>query len=345
MWAAVVTAILFGVMTVMAQETNNSEVKLKLDLSDGSHLVGLPGLKAISFQTSYAKLDIPLAEVSAVTVAPDHETASVAMQNGDILKGVLTTGSIDLECAFGKIAISAQHIKKIQVVRIGKGLSESLLKGMVLRLAFDADEGQKAFDSSPTGNNGTVYGAAWMTDERMGGVYNFDGQDDYIELGPTDSYQTQDQFSGCAWVNRSSRTMIVLSNYRGGASYKGHFDFIANDGAGNYYAGFGQGADQMVRYLAAEKDIVPANEWHHVAFTYDERRGNGQKIKLYLDGDELSNYIIQGEGTGGLIMQTHDQLRIMANRASGFGKGMIHDIMLFNRSLSALEIRNIYDMR
>ena len=157
-WAVVITAILLGVMTVMARETNNSEVKLAVDLSDGSHVVGLPGLKAISFQTSYAKLDIPLAEVSAVTVAPDHETASVVMQNGDILKGILTTGSIDLECAFGKIAISAHHIKKIQVVRIGKGLSESLLKGMVLRLAFDADEGQKAVDSSPAGNNGIVHG-------------------------------------------------------------------------------------------------------------------------------------------------------------------------------------------
>ncbi len=228
----------------------------------------------------------------------------------------------------------------------GKTLPLFLRNGLILHYDFGKNNVKKgAIDLSPTDNNGEVHGATWIAGGKMGGSYEFDGQGDYIELGPSDTYRTQGQFSGCAWINRQSRSMILLSNYRGGTSYNGYFDFIPNDGAGNYYVGFGQGPDQMVRYLAAEKDIFPANEWHHVAFTYDERRRSGQKIKLYLDGAEIKEYIIQGEGNGGSIMQTSDQLRIMANRASGFGKGMIHDIMLFNRALSALEVKKIYDMR
>jgi hypothetical protein len=46
----------------------------------------------------------------------------------------------------------------------------------------------------------------------------------------------------------------------------------------------GQGPDQYVRYLSEEADLVPMNEWHHLAFSYNERLGEGQKIKLYLDG-------------------------------------------------------------
>jgi hypothetical protein len=348
--AVIIAFCFFSSMILAAQESNitaqksdEPELNLELDLTDGSHLVGAPVIKAIAFQTPYAKLDIPLAKISTVTLASDHETVSVVMQNGDQLKGVLTTEQIEMECVFGRISIRAPQIERIQVIRKGNGLSESLLRGLVLHLAFDKDRGQKVVDSSPTGNDGQVYGATWKAAGKMGGAYEFDGQNDYIELGPTDLYQIQEQFSGCAWINRKSRTMIVLSNYRGGASYKGHFDFIADDGVGNYYVGLGQGADQMVRYSSTEKDIVPANEWHHVAFTYDERRGSGQRIKLYLDGNELSSYNIQGEGNSGPIMQTSDQMRIMANRASGFGKGMIHDVMLFNRCLSSQEIKKIYD--
>jgi hypothetical protein len=234
--------------------------------------------------------------------------------------------------------------KFYRVTAVMKG---SLL-GLVAHYSFENQSTGRIPDRACLGNYGDLYGATWVGTNAMGGAYSFDGVNDYIELGPSDLYQTQGQLSGCAWIYRKSRAMIVFSNYRGGEAYNGYFDFVI-DGVGNYYAGFGQGPGQMVRYLAAERDIVPSNEWHHVAFTYDEGRGNGQKIKLYLDGVERSNYIIQGEGNGGPILQTSDRLRMMMNPALPFPnwpcKGMIHEVMLFNRTLSAAEVKQIYDMQ
>lgn len=236
------------------------------------------------------------------------------------------------------ISVSVPNFYKVTAMLKGT------LFGLIAHYSFHEKDAERITDRSGRGNYGDLYGATWVETNAMGGAYAFDGVDDYIELGRSDLYQTLGQLSGCAWINRKSRGLLVLSNYRGGPSYSGYFDFVI-DGVGNYYVGLGQGPDQMVRYLAAERDIVPSNEWHHVAFTYDERRGNGQKIKLYLDGVARTNYIVQGEGTGGAIMQTGDQLRIMAHRAAGFTEGMIHEIMLFDRSLTDIEVKQIYDMQ
>lgn len=223
---------------------------------------------------------------------------------------------------------------------------EELEAGLVLYLPFDVQDAVRTLDLSPALNHGWVHGASWTASGKHGGAYEFDGQDDFIELGPTELYQTQGQLSGCAWMLRQGQSIIVLSNYRGGAGYSGQFFFTVESG-GHLDVILGQGPDQYVRYLSAEADIVPADGWHHVAFSYDERLGEGNKIKLYVDGKEIDRYTIQREGTGGAVLQTEDRLRIMAHVASGPNcrtQGKVDEVMLFKQALSAHEIRRIYHM-
>ena len=223
------------------------------------------------------------------------------------------------------------------------------LLGLIAHYSFETPSTTGTIlDRAVSGNYAELYGPTWVEADAMGGAHDFDGVNDYIELGRSDLYQTQGQLSGCVWVYRQSRHMIFLSNYLGGSAYNGQFSFLI-DGQGLLYASFGQGPRQWLCYAATERDIMPSNEWHHVAFTYNEERGNGQKIKLYLDGVERTNYLVIAEGNGAPILQTSDRLRMMMNPALPFPnwpcKGMIHEIMLFDRTLSAAEVKQIYDMQ
>ena len=132
-----------------------------------------------------------------------------------------------------------------------------------------------------------------------------------------------------------------MSNYRGGTAQNGQFMFSIN-GVGTFDVFFGQGPGQYLRYGSVDADLVPANEWHHIAFSYDERRGEGHKIKIYIDGSEISRYSIETEGTGGPILQSSDRLRIMADQVGGcHSSGIVDEVMLFNRALSDAEVAQL----
>lgn len=59
-----------------------SPLRLTIDLVDGSHVTGVPRIKSIPVQTSYAKMDLPLKQIASINFHDDHERASIAMRNG-----------------------------------------------------------------------------------------------------------------------------------------------------------------------------------------------------------------------------------------------------------------------
>lgn len=93
------------------QDRPDRQVRLELNLADGSRLVGTPEIESLPVQTSYAKMDIPLQQILAIKMEDNHETAAFDLKNGDKLKGVLTLGPIKLETVFGKVSIGIEHIK------------------------------------------------------------------------------------------------------------------------------------------------------------------------------------------------------------------------------------------
>lgn len=221
----------------------------------------------------------------------------------------------------------------------------NLPNGLMSHYTFDADEGGVVSDYGPIYNTGTVVGATWVSNGVPGGSYSCFGTNDYIEMGPSGIYCTTGQLSVCAWVF-VRKEVYVLSNYRGGSASGGLLVF-QYDAIKNLDVLFGQADGVQLRYYYSDEEgRVSTQQWHHVAFSYDETRGNGNKIKIYLDGLELSGCIVQGEGNSGPILGTSDKLRIMSHQTdpSVSANGMIDEVMIFNRALTAQEIRQIYDL-
>ena len=110
----VVLSVMTMVGSILAGEDKaGPNLRLELDLVDGSHIIGVPSIESMPVQTSYANMDIPLKEISTVRMDADHETASLDLRNGDKLKGVINLKPIDLETIFGKVSVGIEHIKEI----------------------------------------------------------------------------------------------------------------------------------------------------------------------------------------------------------------------------------------
>jgi hypothetical protein len=98
-------------------------LRLAVDLVDGSHVIGVPRIKSIPVQTSYAKMDIPLTQIQSIKIEDDHEIASFELQNGDKLKGVLDLQPLELETIFGKVSIGIEHVQSLWIkTRTGMSL-------------------------------------------------------------------------------------------------------------------------------------------------------------------------------------------------------------------------------
>lgn len=98
--------------------TNQVEkpLRLELELTDGSRIIGTPTIKSVPIQTSYAKMEIPLKQIQTIKMGNDHEMVTVGLRNGDIVTGVITCGPVELATVFGKAVIGIAHIRKFDVM-------------------------------------------------------------------------------------------------------------------------------------------------------------------------------------------------------------------------------------
>lgn len=338
-----VSALLTGAAVSLAEEERTAEpLKVAVELSDGSRIVGIPIVRSLAVKALYGKLELPLTAVSAA-VTEDGGIMAFEMRNGDIVKGTCETNVINLTTLLGNISIPIERIVRCDFRPGASPVHGRLASALVLHLAFDRDEGGIATDKSGLNNDGTIHGATW-TSINGNGVMSFDGVDDYVELGESKLYQTRRQLGVCAWVNLAREGAYLLSNYHGGSTYPGQF-FFSYDSQLQLYVAMGQDANTRVVYHTTQVTPLRLNKWHHVAFSYDEARGNGRKIAIYLDGRDAGRCAALHEGNGGEILATSERIRLMACQDSarpGNAPGMMDEVKIFNRALTLDEVKQIY---
>ncbi|MCX6865396.1 MAG: LamG domain-containing protein [Verrucomicrobia bacterium] len=314
------------------QDRTERQIRLELDLADGSHVVGTPEIESLPVQTSYAKMDIPLHQILAIKMGEDHETATFDLRNGDKLKGVLTLAPVKLETVFGKVAIGVEHIRTFRVVLSLGALPDSLKHGLVLHYSFDRDEKGKVTDESGKGNAGEVKGAKWTAEGRIGGACSFDGRSDYLSC-PNAALKSLQNHSVCFWVCRTGN----------GSNWP---RFFMNGVVNTSITITQAGSDREIVYrfsanginddLATDTLPLVDNEWVHIACTYD-----GSARKIYRNGVKIA-------GKAGAVMIAHGEgnLAYVGGsehiQASSFA-GKLDEVMIFNRALSEPEVKQIYD--
>ncbi|MHC4148287.1 MAG: LamG domain-containing protein, partial [Planctomycetota bacterium] len=232
--------------------------------------------------------------------------------------GIHFDGTIDDVRVYNR-ALSAEEIEELYT----EG------GGPIAHWKFDEGEGITAYDSAGD-NDGTIYGANW-TDGQIGGALDFDGVDDYVDIGCQLIGEVDDSFTAMAWFKLAAgfdqdlpQTVLWQSGILGLRAYKRGVitaDCLISGG-----------------WLTLSSGVTPvADTWYLVAETYD---AEDDILKVYVNGDEENSTVCvplkRSEHSLLLGVQTGDP-------HGNYMDGAIDDVRIYNRALSAEEIEQIYE--
>jgi hypothetical protein len=219
---------------------------------------------------------------------------------------------------------------------------DDLKRGLVLHFNFDSEPVAGIIpDLSGQGNNGKDVNVQWIADGHRGGSVQFGLTKSYITVSNNASLNPP-QLTLSAWIKTSYQDWVWRRIFDKGTG-QGYVLSMCGDDKGKSYRG--------------EVDIEPGNSWahsgikvtdgcwHHVAGTFD-----GTYAKVYVDGQRAGKPV----NWEGKIPYTAYDLTIGANRSNpkpALGEvdasfnGMMDDVMMFNRALSAEEVRTLFDLQ
>ncbi len=213
--------------------------------------------------------------------------------------------------------------------------------GLVLYMPFESKNGNIVYDESKHGINGTVYGAIEASGQAGNKCLIFDGIDDYVDCGIDNSLDMGNgDFSVCLWFatnnpGSGSKDFLMKGGYSSGgksytiASIGGYLSAIIDD-------------DTVYKAVITSINYMDGN-WHHTVLVRD-----GNNLRLYVDGNEDANSPIDITGYGSLDSIRPLRIGCGSDESIGGNPGnyitsKIDGVKIYNRNLSANEVKAIYD--
>ncbi len=196
------------------------------------------------------------------------------------------------------------------------------------------------------GNHGTLQGDATYGPGMVDEAFSFDGVDDYVSA-PQVTNLDGSSFTGLtidAWINPDT----VAANHAVAGVYNSSvtlttYQFHIVNGQLNFGASWDP--NWTVDFFSAISSYnIPVAQWTHVAGTWS----GGSNVKLYINGVEdtattvstLNVFPSLGETS---VPATIGALTNISNQANSFFDGLIDEVEIFDRALSADEIRAIFE--
>jgi Concanavalin A-like lectin/glucanases superfamily len=212
-----------------------------------------------------------------------------------------------------------------------EGTSYTQPSGLVGYWNFDQGSGTIADDSSGYNNQGTIYGASW-TSGKINGALSFDGLDDYVDCGNSETLDPTQGATIEAWVKFDQLPSVAghIMAIAGRSGMGTDLDLqTEQDNKFKFFIGPG------APIVAVSNTVVETNKWYHIAGTYQANNN----MKIYVNGAlEQTISINLARNTNpnkfGIGQSLH--------WADRFFDGTIDEVKIFNRPLSEEEIEAEY---
>jgi CSLREA domain-containing protein len=206
---------------------------------------------------------------------------------------------------------------------------------------LDEGSGTIASDSSGYGHDGTLHNSPiWSTDTPSmmdfsdPYVLGFNRTDsvEYVTMSGTTQIDQAQELTLSTWVNLGSTPAGSGYTYM-------RFITLGNEKAVLRYADL-DGSGKLQFYMKIDESILSVavdpvwqtDTWYHVAGTYD-----GSNMRLYLNGVEQGSYSTSGTVANG------DGIILSGSGADENLDGLMDDVRVYNRALSATQIGDMAD--
>ena len=212
---------------------------------------------------------------------------------------------------------------------------------------LDDGNGTVVYDSSWHNRQGTIHEANW-TNEDGKNFLNFNGESDYVSL-PSLNLTNLDAFTVSAWINSDfAKAGFIIYNGNLGEFKLGNGDLSVDSQTSALflsYANFSVKLSDNNWYSISSSFPIKPNTWHHIVGVWSK----GEALKVYVDdvlAGENDNIASSGLFTAdttlpgsfpssiGIYAQAHWD-------KSGFYKGQMSNVMVYNKALNSQEIENL----
>ncbi|MDD4062226.1 MAG: LamG domain-containing protein [Candidatus Pacebacteria bacterium] len=209
------------------------------------------------------------------------------------------------------------------------------IEGLVGHWTMNEGEGGVAHDLSGQENHGTLVNDPTWANGKVGGALDFDGTDDYVNCGSgtsLDSITTQVSISQWIKFNTSQNTRCFI--FRRLDTSHSSYAIGVDDSTNNiikFYTLTDTGNSNTLTSPLTYND----GNWHNVVGVW-----NGTNKFLYIDGMQVATIAFSG------TMNNWGSANLYLGSLSGYAQffnGSIDDIRIYNRALTAEEIRLIYE--
>jgi N-acetylneuraminic acid mutarotase len=213
-------------------------------------------------------------------------------------------------------------------------VNTSLLGGLVGWWKFDETNGTIAYDSSGNGNDGNLTnGPAWVSG-KIDGALSFDGVDDYVNL-------SQMQLG-------SPLSISFFAKYSSFNNYSRIIDFASSLNSGNNHiiiANQTTNSTSRIHIFNGTTDIKKIdisnfwylNQWQHIVLTVS----SDGIYNVFSDGQKIHE-------SNGQQIDVKSRIYHFIGKSTwsgdGYYAGLIDDVRIYDRALSADEVQSLYNM-
>jgi prepilin-type N-terminal cleavage/methylation domain-containing protein len=219
--------------------------------------------------------------------------------------------------------------------RVAAGSNSGLVsqsEGLMGYWNFEEGGGTTTLDQSGNGNNGTWSGSApfYSTAAKVGSYAgDITSNPGGVSILGNSAFNLTN-FSGIAWINSSVPYKIVMADglNSGGSCASGDEGWYFSQWAFDYCNG--SNTSTIITYTQPS-----TSTWHQVAFSFT----SGHSLNIYVDG-----LLVQSSSVGTVTYNATPLNFSLGAQQNMYNtsQGLIDDVRVYNRALSATEIQAVY---
>jgi Concanavalin A-like lectin/glucanases superfamily len=310
---------LFILLNRTSAADTNSPPRLTVELRDGSRVVGTSVEKKFKFYSAlFGEVKLNVKDIRSVECVSTN-SAKLTTSDGDTLTVSFVNSELAVKTSFGKVELAVASVRGFTV------LSGALPSGLVA-LWSGEDNGNDSAD----GNNATLYGGASFAPGKVGQAFAFH------KIGAGLSAPTTGLPVGIS--DRTIDCWIYIESFIPGAE-------TAIAGYGNFGVPsqiYWIGVDQSHRFFfsqwgdAIKGPTLDTGRWYNIAVA----SVGTNSIKLYVDGVNVASGSLSFDTPSGSVLHIGQTTAPYCTRQC---IGLIDEVAVYNRALSASEIQAIYE--